>query len=94
MIQPINNWMSRHQHPMSFWLHMLGIPLTLVAVPLGFMFSWLVASSLFLAGYALQFIGHAVEGNHSGEALLIRRLLKIDPPPESGKPIHRRQRPR
>ena len=94
MIQPIRNWLSRHQNPVSFWLHMLGIPLTILAVSLAIMTYWLVAAAMFVAGYALQFIGHAVEGNHSGEALLVRRFLKLDPSAALDKPIHRRRRPR
>jgi uncharacterized membrane protein YGL010W len=94
MIRPITNWLSRHQNPVNFWIHMLGIPLTILAIPLAVMHFWLVAASVFVSGYALQFIGHAVEGNHSGEALLARRLLKLDPPDSAAKSVHRRRRPR
>ena len=73
---PLRNWLSRHRHPGNFWLHMLGIPATLAAVPLAVTGHWVVAASLFAAGYALQFIGHAVEGNASGEELLLRRLME------------------
>ncbi len=32
---------------------------------------------MFVGGYALQFIGHIIEGNISGEEMLIRRLLRM-----------------
>ena len=73
-MHPLRNWLARHRHPGNFWLHMLGIPATLVAVPLAVTHHWAVAASLFVAGYALQLLGHILEGNRSGEELLLRRL--------------------
>jgi hypothetical protein len=72
----IDNWMSRHRDPVSFWLHMVGVPACFVAAPimLGVQ-QWWLAGALFVGGYALQFIGHAVEGNCSGEEMLVRKLL-------------------
>ncbi len=35
---------------------------------------WL-AGGLFVGGYAVQFLGHIIEGNQSGEEMLIRRLF-------------------
>jgi len=32
---------------------------------------------MFVAGYALQLIGHVVEGNRSGEERVIRKLLGL-----------------
>jgi uncharacterized membrane protein YGL010W len=78
MIHPIRNWLSRHRNPANFWIHMLGIPATIAAVPLAAAGRWAMAGAFFVAGYALQFLGHAVEGNRSGEAMLIRRLLRLD----------------
>jgi uncharacterized membrane protein YGL010W len=72
----ISNWRKRHRNTTNFWLHMVGIPACFLACP-----AMLVAGrgwlglSLFVAGYALQFIGHFVEGNSSGEQMLLRRLL-------------------
>jgi hypothetical protein len=31
---------------------------------------------MFVGGYVVQFIGHLVEGNRSGEEMLLRRILK------------------
>ena len=33
MVNPIENWLSRHRNPASFWLHMVGIPACFVAAP-------------------------------------------------------------
>lgn len=95
-MNPISNWMERHRNPVSFWLHMLGIPMTVLAVVLVIIDwrCWLLATSLFVAGYALQFVGHAIEGNRSGEEMLLRRLLSRSKPMEEDKPVRRRQRPR
>lgn len=79
MLQPIENWLSRHRNPMSFWLHMLGIPACFIAAPVFlFLQEWWLALAMFVGGYALQFLGHLIEGNRSGEEMLIRRLLKLD----------------
>ncbi len=69
------NWYSRHQNPTNLFLHLAGIPATVAAVPLAFMHLWALAAGLFLGGYALQFLGHLVEGNRSGEEILFRRLI-------------------
>lgn len=76
MPDPIGNWLKRHRNRTNLYLHMLGIPACFVAAPIMLVFrQWWLAAGLFVAGYALQFIGHLVEGNRSGEEQLIRRLL-------------------
>jgi hypothetical protein len=76
MGNPLENWMLRHQNPISFWLHMIGIPACFIAAPIMlFVRQWWLALALFVGGYALQFLGHLIEGNRSGEEELIRRLL-------------------
>ncbi len=75
MLHPIRNWLARHRRPANFWLHMAGIPATVAAIPLAVLGYLLPAAALFVGGYALQFIGHAVEGNRSGEEMLLRRLI-------------------
>jgi len=71
----LRNWLARHRNPTNFMLHMAGIPATVIAVGLAVSRYWLLAIGLFLGGYALQFLGHIVEGNRSGEEQLLRRLL-------------------
>lgn len=76
MIDPIGNWRKRHRNSTSFWLHMVGIPACFVAAPVLLVVEeWWLGAALFVAGYALQFIGHLVEGNRSGEEMLVRRIL-------------------
>ena len=70
------NWRSRHRNRTSFLLHMVGIPACFLAAPvlliLGY---WLLAVVMFVGGYALQFVGHFIEGNRSGEEIFLRRLF-------------------
>lgn len=73
----LENWMLRHQNRTSFWLHMVGIPMTLVGVGLACAQLWWWAIGLFVAGYALQFIGHAIEGNDAGELILVKKMLGL-----------------
>lgn len=71
----LENWLERHQHPTSFALHLVGIPMTVVGVAFCVASWWWTGVGLFVAGYALQFIGHAIEGNDAGELILVKRLL-------------------
>ena len=77
------NWFERHRHPVSFWLHVIGIPLTLAAVVLAIMQLWAGHSStwwiplgLLVTGYVLQWIGHRVEGNDMGEGIVVKKWLR------------------
>jgi hypothetical protein len=81
----LRNWTRRHQHHVSLALHIIGIPACFIAAPvLLIMQLWPLAAGAFVGGYALQFIGHAIEGNQSGEEMLVRKLLgKTSEPPES-----------
>ncbi len=76
MGNPLENWMNRHRNPANFWIHMVGIPASFVAAPVLLIFQqWALAGVFFVGGYVLQFIGHRVEGNRSGEEMLVRRLM-------------------
>ncbi len=69
--RPMSEWISRyaesHQHPANRICHTIGIPLIALSVPLfivaifveGF---WPVPLTLFVVGWAFQFVGHAFEG--------------------------------
>lgn len=64
-------WLERynasHQHPLNRALHAVGIPLIILSLVLGLAslamesLRW-PALLLFVAGWALQFVGHWVEG--------------------------------
>ena len=69
--RPMSEWISRyaesHQHPVNRVCHTIGIPMIALSVPLflvalfvdGF---WPVPLTLFVVGWAFQFVGHAFEG--------------------------------
>ncbi len=58
----MENYKAKHQHPLNRLTHHVGIPLIVVSLPL-FFFNWRWALAMFVAGWILQFIGHAIEGN-------------------------------
>jgi uncharacterized membrane protein YGL010W len=69
--RPWEDWIARyatsHQHPANRACHTLGIPLIVISIGLAaasFFVSglWLAAVTLFIAGWVLQFVGHAFEG--------------------------------
>lgn len=71
------SWRERHQHSFNFAIHLLGIPLALAGVVLLFFQAWYWGGAALLAGYGLQYLGHAVEGNDVGEWAAIKRLLGL-----------------
>ena len=72
-----SNWLLRHQNPFNYWIHMVGIPLAVVGVPLLFLMPWYWGCSAIVVGYLLQWIGHRVEGNDVGEFIPVKRLLGL-----------------
>jgi hypothetical protein len=75
------NWLERHQHPFNRGIHLLGIPLSLLVAPILLLVmpwtAWYWAALAFATGYALQWLGHCVEGNDVGEWAAIKRLLGL-----------------
>lgn len=76
----VDDWMQRHSHKISFVLHIIGIPPTIVGVLLipiyvGLMSFpvFLVAFFSFTGGYAFQFAGHWIDGTESGEMRWLKR---------------------
>ncbi len=65
--QWIAQYAASHQHPVNRFCHTLGIPLIVISIG-WFAIVWLTSGPLllpvtvFLIGWALQFIGHAFEG--------------------------------
>jgi len=78
----LEGWRLRHQLPINFWLHMVGIPMALGGVVL-FIISffsdlqWYWGVAAFFLGYLLQYIGHRFEGNDVGEWAAIKRLVGL-----------------
>ncbi|HEV2860730.1 MAG TPA: DUF962 domain-containing protein [Pyrinomonadaceae bacterium] len=58
----IESYKEKHRHPLNRLTHTFGIPMIVVSLPL-FFFDRRWALGLFVAGWALQFLGHAIEGN-------------------------------
>ncbi|HUE81670.1 MAG TPA: DUF962 domain-containing protein [Pyrinomonadaceae bacterium] len=58
----IETYRAKHQHPLNKLTHSIGIPLIIISLPL-FLFNWRYALALFICGWILQFVGHAIEGN-------------------------------
>jgi len=78
----LSSWLERHQHPASFWLHMVGIPLAVASLPLAAVQLyqnrwglWWRPVLLLAGGYLLQWIGHRIEGNDLGEIILLKKWL-------------------
>jgi len=76
-------WLERHQSAVSLRLHLVGIPLTIMAgVLAGYQLyhdwweAWWLPLAMLITGYLLQYAGHAYEGNDMGELILIKRLLR------------------
>jgi uncharacterized membrane protein YGL010W len=81
----VENWVERHQGPTSFVLHMLGIPPTILAILLIPIYAYclsfpvfLFALALFVCGYLVQFLGHALEGTDPGEVIYFKRKLGMN----------------
>ena len=76
----LQGWMLRHQLPSNFAIHMVGIPMTLVAIGLLAILPWdmwWVSAASFVLGYFLQWVGHCWEGNDMGEWAAIKKLLGL-----------------
>jgi len=69
--RPMSDWIRQyaesHQHPLNRLLHTVGIPMIVAALALAAAalrwpgLGW-PAAALFVTGWVLQFVGHAVEG--------------------------------
>ncbi|MFO0840483.1 MAG: Mpo1-like protein [Phycisphaerae bacterium] len=80
----VQDWLDRHRSPLSFWLHIVGIPLVVAAVVtagvqlhLWAWDAWYLPVLLFLIGYGLQALGHMHEGNDMGEIIVVKRWLGL-----------------
>jgi uncharacterized membrane protein YGL010W len=87
----VRNWRQRHRVPFNFWIHMVGIPVAVIgvllliwaafaslgAVPAYEFTAWYWGLGAVVLGYALQYFGHAVEGNDVGEWAAIKRAFGL-----------------
>ena len=63
----VAQYATSHRHPINRTCHTLGIPMIAVSIPLALaawadLLDWRAPAALFVAGWMLQFIGHAFEG--------------------------------
>jgi uncharacterized membrane protein YGL010W len=58
----MESYRAKHRHPLNRLTHSIGIPMIVLSLPLIF-FNWRWALLLSVAGWALQFLGHFIEGN-------------------------------
>ena len=63
----VDEYSRSHQHPVNRSCHTLGIPMVSLSVAMGagalfWPGLWPYAAGLFVVGWIVQFIGHAVEG--------------------------------
>jgi uncharacterized membrane protein YGL010W len=73
----LQDYGSRHCHPINAVLHVIGIPMVLYALYCmltGSLFTGLV---LFVVGYFLQYLGHRAQKNEVGEVTLIKRIIAL-----------------
>ena len=74
----LEGWRLRHQLPINFALHLVGIPLAIAGVVLlCTSLDWYWGVAAFVLGYALQYVGHRIEGNDLGEWAAIKRLFGL-----------------
>ena len=81
----VEYWYERHRGPVSFVLHLMGIPPTLLGfllIPI-YVFQlsipiFLFALALFVGGYLMQFLGHVLEGSDPGEIIYFKRKLGLN----------------
>ena len=83
--RPWEDWIAQyaqsHQHSFNRFCHLLGIPLIALSIPLALLplFAprwWPLPVVMFVGGWALQFIGHYVEGKPP-EFFRDRRFLLV-----------------
>ena len=95
----VDYWLARHRGTVTFALHMIGIPPTILGVllipvylSLASVNIFLLALAMFVGGFLIQFLGHALEGTDPGEIILLKRKLgwsyvDIAPPRKSGRRV-------
>jgi uncharacterized membrane protein YGL010W len=72
----------QHQHPLNRATHVVGIPLVIASAVVPFVvwartgaFGWRELLALWSVGWALQFLGHGIEGNSPAFFRDVRQLL-------------------
>jgi len=78
----VHRWLVRHQHPASRVFHAFAIPMLPLAGYLAIVqlrdaawSLWWRPVALVVLSYALQWIGHRIEGNDMGELILAKKWI-------------------
>ena len=78
----LSRYLERHQHPACLALHIIGVPLLIAALILAAvqlcMWRWDLwwrPAVMIIVSYALQGVGHHIEGNDLGEVVAIKKLM-------------------
>lgn len=58
----LENYKLNHQHPVNRAIHTVGVPLIVLAMPI-LIFNRKIGLGLWVFGWIIQFIGHAIEGS-------------------------------
>lgn len=71
------DYLSRHTNNWNRALHIIGVPLApFGCIVLLALQRWWWAAGAFVVGYALQWLGHHIEGNEVGEWILIKHIAR------------------
>jgi len=71
----VRNYISRHANPLNGALHLVGVPLApFLCLYLLARGRFRAAAMAFVAGYALQWAGHTIQGNEVGEWTLVKDM--------------------
>jgi Protein of unknown function (DUF962). len=72
----VTEFLVRHCNIMNLFLHMIGIPLTIIGIVQLFYKKWKAGILLFVLGYLFQWAGHTfLEQNQMGEIALIMNII-------------------
>lgn len=58
----LHSYEGEHRHPANRALHAVGIPIVVASIP-AFFWDWRVGLAAHVAGWAILWAGHAIEGN-------------------------------
>jgi len=58
----LQSYEGEHRHPVNRALHAIGIPVIVASFPIA-LWNWKVAIAVHLAGWAILWTGHWIEGN-------------------------------
>lgn len=73
----LESYEKDHTHPVNRALHVVGVPMILLSLPL-ILLAPPIGIALFVLGWVLNFLGHAVEGSWPS-FLRDRRFLMVGP---------------